>query len=98
MSTINILLLHSYLHDADMGSHGSPRDDSSMDLKLTQTKTGLSPGYGGKSPPPPLVNNTGSQRTTPTIRKISSVDGLTEDEQDKIAAILVSLLSPYGLA
>ena len=30
-------------------------------------------------------------RRDSTIRKISSVEGLTEDEQDKIALILVSL-------
>ena len=72
-----------------MGNHRSR--DNNTDLKRTQTRTGLSPGYGGKSPP--LVNNRASQRT-PIIRKISSVDGLTEDEQDKIAAILVSLLFP----
>ena len=68
----------------DVGSYRS-RD---MYLKHT-TQMGLSLEYGARSPP--LVNNKGSQRT-PTIRKISSVDGLTEDEQDKIAAILVSFL------
>ena len=88
MSTINTLLL-LVVPDADVGSHRSRDNDT--DLKRTRTKTGLSLGHGGKSPP--LVNNRGSQRT-PTIRKISSVDGLTEDEQDKIAAILVSLLFP----
>ena len=73
----------------DVGSYRS-RDTY---LKHT-TQMGLSLEYGTRSPP--LVNNKGSQRT-PTIRKISSVDGLTEDEQDKIAAILVSFCSG-GLA
>lgn len=60
------------------------------DTDMKRTQASLSSKHGAMSPPI-IVNNKGSQRT-PTIRKISSVDGLTEDEQDKIAAILVSLL------
>lgn len=63
--------------------------DQLRDMDLKRTQTALSLKYVEKSPP--LVNNKGSQRTS-TIRKISSVDGLTEDEQDRIAAILVGLL------
>ena len=56
---------------------------------MKRTQPGLSSEYSTKSPP--LWNNKCPRRTA-AIRKISSVDGLTEDEQDKIAAILVSLL------
>lgn len=59
---------------------------SGTDLKRTH---GLSSEDSARVPP--LLNNTSPRRMS-TIRKISSAEGLTEDEQDRIAAILVSLL------
>lgn len=59
------------------------------DVDLKRTQGGLSSEEGGKRPSP-LDNK--SPRRTLTIRKISSIEGLTEDEQEKIATILVSLV------
>ena len=64
----------------EVGGYRSTRTD------LKRTHGVLSSRSGGQDPPP--LNGIGP---TGAIRKISSVEGLTEDEQNKIAEILVSL-------
>lgn len=75
------------LNYADVG------DDRLGDMYLKRTQESLSLENGVVISPPVKSGapQSTSRQTETTIRKISSVEGLTEDEQDKIAEILVGL-------
>lgn len=76
--------MYMYMWNTGVGSYRS----KAADLKpATQLSDGLS--LEGRRKAESLLTSKSPERAM-TIRKISSIEGLTEVEQDKIAAILVS--------
>ena len=70
-------------------AHTGVGDYRSRGADLKQTHDVLSSTGGEKDPP--LSLERGGPTRAGTIRRISSVEGLTQHEQNKIAEILVSL-------